>query len=164
MGRHGAAGALGGRIEPGRGSGADVGGVSNACSGDGRVVWDVCPGGEKLVDRKAVMTSRVRVGAVTGDARAGAEAAGGGTVDAEGEVVVGGGPDITDTRLIWTAAVLQCRKVGALWIRGRRLGLGALGRPVAGISPRPAREKGFPSNLLLTFNRYNPSPYIERVT
>jgi len=26
---------------------------------------------------------------------------------------------------------------------------GALGTPVAGLCPRPAREKGFPSNLLL---------------
>jgi hypothetical protein len=28
----------------------------------------------------------------------------------------------------------------------------ALGRPAAGLCPWPAREKGFPSNLLLTFN------------
>lgn len=28
------------------------------------------------------------------------------------------------------------------------------GRPAAGISPWPAREKGFPSNLLLNFNCY----------
>ena len=27
--------------------------------------------------------------------------------------------------------------------------LGALGTPAAGLRPRPAREKGFPSNLLL---------------
>jgi len=33
--------------------------------------------------------------------------------------------------------------------RERRLGLGALGTPAAGLRPRPAREKGFPSNLLL---------------
>jgi len=32
----------------------------------------------------------------------------------------------------------------------RRLGLqGRWGRPAAGLRPRPAREKGFPSNLLL---------------
>ena len=31
----------------------------------------------------------------------------------------------------------------------RRLGLGALGTPAAGLRPRPVREKGFPSNLLL---------------
>jgi hypothetical protein len=28
---------------------------------------------------------------------------------------------------------------------------GALGTPAAGLRPRPAREKGFPSNLLLDF-------------
>ena len=33
--------------------------------------------------------------------------------------------------------------------RERRLGLGALGTPAAGLRPRPAREKGFPSNLCL---------------
>jgi hypothetical protein len=80
-------GVLGGRIEPGRGSGADEGGVDNACSDDGRVVWDVCSAGGKLVGRKAVLTaterprsatawattSRLRVGAITGDARAGAQ-------------------------------------------------------------------------------------------
>ena len=115
MCRHGTVEALGGRIEPGRESGADAGGVGNACSGDGRVVWDVCPGGGKLVERKTVMaaperprsatiwatTSRVRVDVVAGDARAGAEAAGGGAKDAGGEAVVGGGPDISNTRLLW---------------------------------------------------------------
>jgi len=33
--------------------------------------------------------------------------------------------------------------------REPRLGLGALGTPAAGLHPRPAREKGFLSNLLL---------------
>jgi hypothetical protein len=42
MGRHGAVGVLGGRNEPKRGSRADDGGVGNACSGGGRVIWDVC--------------------------------------------------------------------------------------------------------------------------
>jgi hypothetical protein len=33
------------------------------------------------------------------------------------------------------------------------LGLAGTGeRPAAGLCPRPAREKGFPSNLLLIFN------------
>ena len=32
--------------------------------------------------------------------------------------------------------------------RERRLGLGAPGTPAAGLRPRPAREKGFPYNLL----------------
>jgi len=36
-----------------------------------------------------------------------------------------------------------------LFTEQRRLGLGALGPPAAGLRPRPAREKGFPSNLLL---------------
>jgi hypothetical protein len=31
----------------------------------------------------------------------------------------------------------------------RRLGFWALGTPAAGLYPQPAREKGFPSNLLL---------------
>jgi hypothetical protein len=50
-------------------------------------------------------------------------------------------------------------RIGGIWglIRGE-LGLrereaarvaGALGTPAAGLHPRPAREKGFPSNLLL---------------
>ena len=33
--------------------------------------------------------------------------------------------------------------------RERRLGFWALGTPAAGLRPRPARENGFPSNLLL---------------
>ena len=37
----------------------------------------------------------------------------------------------------------------AVRARERRLGLGALGTPAAGLCPRPAREKGFPSNLLV---------------
>jgi len=41
------------------------------------------------------------------------------------------------------------REVAAARARERRLGLGALGTPAAGLRPRPAREKGFPSNLLL---------------
>jgi hypothetical protein len=52
--------ALGGRIEPGRGSGADAGGVNSACSGGGRVVWDVSLGGGKLVERKAMMVATER--------------------------------------------------------------------------------------------------------
>ena len=49
-------GALGGRIEPGKGSGADADGFSNACIGR-RVVWDECPSGGKLVERKVVMAA-----------------------------------------------------------------------------------------------------------
>jgi len=40
-------------------------------------------------------------------------------------------------------------EMAAARARERRLGLGALGMPAAGLRPRPAREKGFPSNLLL---------------
>ena len=36
--------------------------------------------------------------------------------------------------------------VAAARARERRIGLGALGTPAAGLRPRPAREKGFPSN------------------
>jgi hypothetical protein len=39
--------------------------------------------------------------------------------------------------------------VHRLGVGGQRLGLGARERPAAGLRPRPAREKGFPSNLLL---------------
>ena len=50
-------------------------------------------------------------------------------------------------------AVLQyrgyCSRAAAARARERRLGLGALGTPAAGLRPRPAKEKGFPSNLLL---------------
>ena len=51
-------------------------------------------------------------------------------------------------------AVLQYRagtvhEMAGARARERRLGLGALGTPAAGLRPRPAREKGFPSNLLL---------------
>ena len=49
-------------------------------------------------------------------------------------------------------AVLQyrgnCPQDGAARARERRLGLGALGTPAAGLRPRPAKEKGFPSNIL----------------
>ena len=71
---------------------------------------------------------------------------------------VAGGPDISDTRCYErggieriveeegaVVAVLQYPRV--LFTR-RRLGLGVLGTPAAGLRPRPAREKGFPSNLL----------------
>jgi hypothetical protein len=81
------------------------------------VVWDVCPSGGKLVERKALMaatelprsatawamTSRMRVDAIVDDAMAGVEAVGGGAEDAGGETVVGGGPDISDTILLWAA-------------------------------------------------------------
>ena len=40
-------------------------------------------------------------------------------------------------------------EMAAARARERRLGLGALGTPAAGLCPRPAREKGIPSNLLL---------------
>ena len=40
-------------------------------------------------------------------------------------------------------------EMAAARARERRLGLGALGTPATGLCPRPAREKGFPSNLLL---------------
>ena len=51
-------------------------------------------------------------------------------------------------------AVLQYRagtvhEMAAARARERRLGLGAPGTPAAGLRPRPAREKGFSSNLLL---------------
>ena len=42
-----------------------------------------------------------------------------------------------------------CSRDGGCEARERRLGLGALGTPAAGLRPRPARGKGFPSNLLL---------------
>ena len=42
-----------------------------------------------------------------------------------------------------------CSRAAAARARERRLGLGALGTPATGLRPRPAREKGFPSNLLL---------------
>jgi hypothetical protein len=37
-------------------------------------------------------------------------------------------------------------------VRGRWLGLGVLGMPAAVLFPQSAREKGFSSNLLLSFN------------
>ena len=40
-------------------------------------------------------------------------------------------------------------KAAAARARERRLGLGALGTPSAGLRPRPASENGFSSNLLL---------------
>jgi hypothetical protein len=50
----------------------------------------------------------------------------------------------------YSTAVLQCPRV--LFTLGvvaaARVG-GMQGKPVAGLRPRPAREKGFPSNLLL---------------
>jgi hypothetical protein len=50
-------------------------------------------------------------------------------------------------------AVLQCHGYcsldGDTMVRGRQLGLGALGRSAAGLSPQPSREKGFHSSLLL---------------
>jgi hypothetical protein len=45
-----------------------------------------------------------------------------------------------------------CSLDGAARVRGRRLGLGALGRPTVGLCPRPTREKGFRSNLLLALD------------
>ena len=42
-----------------------------------------------------------------------------------------------------------CSQDAAARARERWLGLGALGTRAAGLRPRPAREKGFPSNLLL---------------
>jgi hypothetical protein len=45
-------------------------------------------------------TSRVRVGAIVGGAREVANVASSSAKDARGKVVVGGGPDITNTRLI----------------------------------------------------------------
>ena len=107
-------GMLGRRIEPRRGSRADVGGVVNACSDSGRMVWDVCLSGGKLVERKAVMAttkrprsttawvtaSRGKGGIVERDVRTGVVAVGGGAEVAGGAVVVGGGPDIADTKLI----------------------------------------------------------------
>jgi hypothetical protein len=41
-------------------------------------------------------------------------------------------------RVLFTPRVVAVARVG-----------GAQGTPAAGLSPRPAREKGFPSNLLL---------------
>jgi hypothetical protein len=40
-----------------KGSNANAGGIGNACSGDERVVWDVCPCGGKLVEMKVVMAA-----------------------------------------------------------------------------------------------------------
>ena len=74
--------------------------------------------------------------------------------EAEGWMVVDGGPDISDIRLLGIVVVLQycgcVHKVGAARVRGRRLGLGAPGIPAARISSWPAVRKGFSSNLLLT--------------
>ena len=52
-----------------------------------------------------------------------------------------------DERACYITVELQCPRV---LFMARRLGLqGRWGRPAAGLRPRPAREKGFPSNLLL---------------
>jgi hypothetical protein len=52
----------------------------------------------------------------------------------------------------YSTAVLQypwyCSRGGGLRGRAARVAE-ALGTPAAGLRPRPAREKGFPSNLLL---------------
>jgi hypothetical protein len=56
---------LGGRIKPRRGSGADAGGVGNACSDSGRMAWDMCLSGGKLVERKAVMAATKRPRSIT---------------------------------------------------------------------------------------------------
>ena len=88
--------------------------------------------------------------------------------------MVGGGgggsdlssPGIADTRLLWLLLGLRSREregssdgratvPAVLQYRGyySRDGgggaVGALGTLAAGLRPRPAREKGFPSNLLL---------------
>ena len=51
------------------------------------------------------------------------------------------------------AAVLQYPRcystAGTVHVTAAARVLGALGTPAAGLRPRPAREKGFPSNLLL---------------
>jgi hypothetical protein len=44
----------------------------------------------------------------------------------------------TVPRVLFKPRVVEAARVG-----------GALGTPAAGLRPRPAREKGFPSNLLL---------------
>jgi len=85
---------------------------------------------------------------------------------------VAGGPDISDTRCYERGGIERIveeeevaadalqyprcynttgtvHEAAAARARERRLGLGALGTPAAGLRPRPAREKGFPSNLLL---------------
>jgi hypothetical protein len=51
-----------------------------------------------------------------------------------------------------THGVLQYPRVLFAWrgLRGRAARVAeALGMPAAGLLPRPAREKGFPSNILL---------------
>jgi len=52
--------------------------------------------------------------------------------------------------------IILCYCYGACWAerieeeeRETARAAGALGTPAAGLCPRPAREKGFPSNLLL---------------
>ena len=60
------------------------------------------------------------------------------------ERVEGNGGDVRAT----VPAALPCPRVLFTW--WWRLGLqGRWGRPAAGLRPRPAREKGFLSNLLL---------------
>jgi hypothetical protein len=61
----------------------------------------------------------------------------------------------TETQQNKRQLVFECscfERQMAVRVRGRQLWLGALGRLAVGICPRPAREKGFSSNLLFTFN------------
>ena len=64
------------------------------------------------------------------------------------------GIEIVREREAAIAIALQYRAGGvhemaAARVRERRLGFWAPGTPAAGLRPRPARGKGFPSNLLL---------------
>jgi hypothetical protein len=80
------------------------------------------------------------------------------TVEASGcsrWVEDGGSLDISDTRLLWIKiwwVDSDLIRVVGLGSRASRPGPRRLGRPAAGLCPQPASEKGFPSNLLLTFN------------
>ena len=60
------------------------------------------------------------------------------------------GTDAAALQYPWCYSIAgTVHEAAAARVRERQLGLGALGTPAAGLRPRQAREKGFPSNLLL---------------